>query len=116
MGNPMYMPGQAVRDGTTEGVVVKTSATSVKVWFPGWGTVDYQKSCHELTTTGTKTADCLEQASSAMELATLLLQLFLSKKGFSIQEGTITVLEDEKMLQLPAKTMGEAIEAIKILL
>ena len=113
----MWQPGQAVRDGNREGVVVDTKYNRVKVWFKGDGEVDYLRSQSETALgTGAKTVEDLKPASSMQHAATLLLQLFLSGKTFSIQEGTLSVVEDTGLASMPANNATELVDALEIFL
>ena len=114
----MFVPGQSVRDADDEGIVVKVTARSVRVYFVKLGVVDYLR---PLTNTsiipeGVKTAEDLESVSSAQGLAILLLQMVLEKRSFSYQDGQFSVLEGEKVLTIPADNMSEAVEALEVFL
>jgi hypothetical protein len=113
----MWQPGQAVRDGAREGVVVDTKYNRVTVWFKGDGAVDYlRKTGKNELATAAKTVDDLQPASSMQLAATLLLQLFLSGRPFSVQEGKLTVLEDTGAATMPAENAKELIDALEIFL
>ena len=114
----LFLPGQSVRDGSDNGIVVSTSAMSVRVYFTTHGVVDYLQPLSErdVAPAGVKTTQDLMSASSAQELAVLLLQMFLAKKPFAIQDGKISVLENGRTFQLEAGGIDETIEAIKVFL
>ena len=118
MKQKLFFDGTIVRDGDNNGVVVRVKANSVKVYFEGQGVVDYltPMSARDILPEGVKTANDLQCESGSQKIGLLLLQLFLAKKDFSIQEGTITVLEEGVPYSMPAKNMQDLLDALESIL
>ncbi len=113
----MFHPGQAVKDGDLEGIVVMVKYGHVRVWFPVSGVVDYITARDgELATAGSKTTEALRAAGSMQYAATLLLRLFLSGTAFSVQDGQLAVLETTGMRSMPAANTPELVDALEIFL
>jgi hypothetical protein len=113
----MFHPGQAVKDGDLEGIVVVVKYGHVRVWFPSCGVVDYIKARGgEVAAAGSKTTEDLRAAGSMQHAATLLLRLFLSGTAFSVQDGQLSVLETTGMRSMPVGNTAELVDALEIFL